>query len=73
MTIEQIKDNADLAETYPESGELNLNEISFETLAAWVYHFPKQKVAFTEDFDVISVCRMFEEWWKTTISTDKKC
>lgn len=72
MTVEQIKENADNAETYPESGNLNWGEISFETLAAWVHHFPRQNIAFTEDFDVISVCGMFEQWWKTTISTDKK-
>jgi len=64
MTLKQIKDNADMAETYPESGVLNWGEISFETLSEWVRLNPRQKHSFTEDFDVESVKSMFYELWK---------
>lgn len=72
MTLEQIKDNADIAETYPESGILNWGEISFETIAEWVRQNPRQESAFTEDFDVESVKSMFYEWWKST-SKNEDC
>lgn len=65
MTIEEIKDAADMAETWPGSGLLNWGEIGFDTLAAWVALYPKQEVAATETFDVESVKDMFEEWWKS--------
>ena len=65
MTIDEIKDDADMAETYPGSGVLNWGEIGFKTLAAWVNMHPQQWVAATEVFDVESVKGLFEEWWRT--------
>ena len=66
MTIAEIKDDADMAETWPGSGVLNWGEIGFKTLAAWVALNPQQTVAATDTFDVESVKGMFEEWWRTT-------
>ena len=45
MTIAEIKDDADMAETWPGSGVLNWGEIGFKTLAAWVALNPQQTVA----------------------------
>ena len=64
MTMAEIYDNAEMAETYPGSGELNWGEVSFATLAAWVALHPMQTSTFTERFDVESVKGMFEQWWK---------
>lgn len=63
-TMREIKDSADMAETYPGSCELNWGEISFDTLHAWVTH---QKSAGDMDvfnLDVESVKGCFERWWK---------
>lgn len=65
MTIAEIKDDTDMAETWPGSGVLNWGEIGFKTLAAWVALNPQQTVAATETFDVESVKGMFEHWWRT--------
>ena len=64
MTLEQIEDAADMAETWPGSNELNWGEIGFGELAAWVALNPDQSVAKTAEFDVESVKGMFEEWWR---------
>lgn len=65
MTMDEIRDDADMAETWPGSGVLNWGEIGFDTLAAWVALHPQQDAAATETFDVESVKGMFEEWWRT--------
>ena len=76
MDMDEIKDNADMAETYPDSGKLNWQEIEFATLAAWVELNPQQKTADTATFDIESVKGMFEAWWRTTrtskISTEQQ-
>jgi hypothetical protein len=64
MTIEEIKDAADMAEKWPGACVLNWGEVGWDTLAAWVALNPEQAVAATEDFDVESVKGLFEEWWR---------
>jgi hypothetical protein len=64
MTYAEIKDDADMAETYPGSGELNWGEVGFKTLVAWVASHSHQGKTKTYDFDVESVKGMFEKWWK---------
>lgn len=59
----EIREQADLAETYPNSNVLNWNEVSFEVLSSWVELFPAQSVAATKEFDVESVKQMFYVWW----------
>lgn len=66
MTLAEIMDHADMAETCPGSGVLDWGEVSFAALAAWVAWKPNQYPARTETFDVESVQRMFEDWWSTT-------
>jgi len=70
MTVDEIKENADMAETWPGSGTLNWGEVGFNTLAAWVAEFnwqiPQNGVGIrTDTFDVESVKGMFEDWWRT--------
>jgi hypothetical protein len=60
MTLEEIKNNCDRAE---QDGGINFDELSFETLAEWVRLNPRQESSFTEDFDVVSVSNMLEQWW----------
>jgi hypothetical protein len=60
MTIDEIKENADLAETWPGSGVLNWGEVGFNTLAAWVAEFnwriqPGGDGIRTDTFDLESV------------------
>ena len=64
MTEQEIIDGLDMAETYPDSHELNWREVPFKALAAWVALHPQRTVAKTEDFDVESVKGMVELWWK---------
>ena len=68
MTVDEIKENADMAETWPGSGKLNWGEVGFNTLAAWVAEFnwaDASEGLRTETFDVESVKCMFEAWWHT--------
>ena len=64
MTLPEIRETADMAETFPNSGKLNFGEISFRTLLEWVMI---KKVSDTNTpldmFDVESVKDMFQEWW----------
>jgi len=72
MTVDEIKENADMAETWPGSGKLNWGEIGFNTLAAWVAEFnwaDASESLRTEIFDVESVKGMFEDWWRTQNAT----
>ena len=65
-TMREIKESADMAETYPESEVLNWGEISFDTLLDWV---TQQKTTGEQDvflLDVESVKGCFERWWKRT-------
>ena len=71
MTIKEIKEYADMAETYQYSGVLNWGEVPFKALSAWVSLFPFNGVP-TEDFDVSSVHGMFERWWKEESQHTKK-
>ncbi len=59
MNIEEIMGNADMAETWPDSGKLNWGEVSMATLCEWV-KLNKN----TDVFDVESVKVMFEDWWR---------
>lgn len=36
MTLDEIKENADMAEKWPGAGVLNWGQVSFATLNAWV-------------------------------------
>lgn len=68
MTHEEIMDNADMAETWPDSGKLNWGKISMATLCDWVrfmrFVFYIQHNKDIEGFDVETVKGMFEEWWQ---------
>jgi hypothetical protein len=64
QTMREIKESADMAETFPESEVLNWGEISFDTLLDWV---TQQKTDGEQDvfsLDVESVKGCFERWWK---------
>ena len=64
QTMREIKESADMAETFPESEVLNWGEISFDTLLDWV---TQQKTDGEQDvfsLDVESVKCCFERWWK---------
>lgn len=65
-SMADIKENADMAETWPGSGVLNWGEIGWGALSAWV----TLSVAIGGDatlpeYDVESVKSMFEEWWRS--------
>lgn len=64
MTLAQIKENADMAETWPDSGVLNFGEIGIDTLSAWVEIYNWQGDIRTDTFDIESIKGMFEDWWK---------
>jgi len=69
VTLYEIKEAADMAETFPGSGVLNWGEIGFKALSAWVAKFNWQMPTtgdgiLTETFDVESVKAMFEDWWR---------
>ena len=65
MTLEEIKEAADMAEKWPGATVLNFGEVSFKALAAWVALNPQQAIDATDNFDVESVKGMFEDWWRT--------
>ena len=72
QTMREIKESADMAETYPESGVLNWGEISFDTLIDWVTH---QKTTGEQDvfsLDVESVKGCFERWWRRSNAGDNQ-
>jgi hypothetical protein len=65
MTLDEIRDAADMAEKWPGACVLNWSEISMFTLAAWVACNSRQPSGvLTGTFDVESVKSMFEEWWR---------
>jgi hypothetical protein len=64
VTLEEIKEAADMAEKWPGANVLNFGELPFKALAWWVVMHPQQSVDATENFDVESVKGMFEEWWR---------
>ena len=59
MTMDEIRDAADMAETWPGSQKLELSELPFVVLAEWA-----SKTGVTVDTDVESVKFMFERWWR---------
>lgn len=61
MTLKEIKENADWAETYPGSGELNFGEVGFTALSDWVTQIQDEGLS---SCDVESVKMEFEKWWK---------
>ena len=67
MTLEEIKEAADMAEKWPGATVLNFGEVPFKALVAWVALNPQQAVDSTDNFDVESVKGMFEDWWRTAI------
>ena len=58
MTMEEIKDAADMADTWPGSRTLNFSELPFRVLVEWA-----MKSGDVVGFDVESVKFMFERWW----------
>ena len=65
MTLDEIRDAADMAEKWPGACVLNWGEISMFTLAAWVACNSRQPSGvLTGTFDVETVKGMFEEWWR---------
>jgi len=72
MTLEEIRESADMSEKWPGATVLNFGELPFRALAAWVALNPKQKVDLTENFDVESVKGMFEDWWRKAYSEPRK-
>lgn len=65
MTVEEIKEAADMAETWPGANALNFNELPFKALVAWAAMNPMQDADATDNFDVESVKAMFEDWWSS--------
>ena len=59
MTMEEIKDAADMAETWPGSQRLDFGELPFRVLVEW-----DMKSGGATGFDVASVTDMFERWWR---------
>jgi hypothetical protein len=66
MTIQEVKEAADMAETYPNSGELNFREIGWSTLERWVKHQEDEGDSAIRFFDIHSITMLFEKWWKKT-------
>jgi len=66
MTIDEIKEAADLAEKWPRSNVIDFGELPFKSLAAWVDEMKWGDASETmplADFDVDSVKSMFRDWW----------
>jgi hypothetical protein len=57
--MDEIKDAADMAETWPGSGTLDFAELSFRVLAEWAMNTDHAR-----GLDVESVTVMFERWWR---------
>jgi hypothetical protein len=64
MTLDEIRDAADMAEKWPGAGKLNWGEVPFKALAYWVALKPQQSGFTTENFDTESVKGIFEHWWR---------
>lgn len=65
-SMADIKENADMAETWPGSGILNWGEIGWGALSAWVtLSVEIGGDATLPEYDVESVKSMFEEWWRS--------
>jgi hypothetical protein len=59
MTLEEIRDAADMAETWPGSRTLEFSALPFRVLVEWA-----MKSDDVTGFDVESVKHMFERWWR---------
>jgi hypothetical protein len=57
--MDEIRDAADMAETWPGSRTLEFGELPLVVLAEWA-----SKAGVTVDTDVESVKHMFERWWR---------
>jgi hypothetical protein len=64
MTIQELKEAGDMAETYPNSGVINFGEISWLTLEAWVNNRISIGYVSAKYLDVESIKDEFERWWK---------
>lgn len=66
-TMADIKEHANMAETFPGSGVLNWGEIEWEALASWVaLSVEIGGDAAMPSMDVESVKGCFERWWEAT-------
>ena len=62
--LDQLFDKLDPAAKFPGSISLNFGEISLETVNLYAELFPDQEGTPTREFDIESVLRMMEEWWR---------
>ena len=70
MTMQDIKDAADMAETWPGSGVLDWGEVPWQALADWVtLSVDIGGDAALLTYDVESVKGCFERWWKGAASS----
>ena len=66
LSMADIRDHADMAETYPGSGVLNWGEVGWKALSAWVtLSVEIAGDAALPTYDVESVKGCFERWWRT--------
>ena len=72
MTMDEIKDAADMAETWPGSGTLNWGEVGWRALEAWVCNQVCYGDVTVRDLDVESAKGSFERWWNAA-NTKAEC
>jgi hypothetical protein len=73
MTMAEILDDANMAETYPGSGVLDWGEIEWTVLETWVsLSVEIGGDASLPECDVESVKGCFERWWKSANTLNER-
>ena len=74
-TMREIREAADMAETFPGSGVLNWGEMNMQAFCDWVAQVAPQDVGTDHPvgvFDVESVQGMFDCWWRDGVCKARK-
>jgi hypothetical protein len=70
MTMDEIKDAADMAEKWPGATVLNWGEMSTQAFCDWVAQVKQADIgaiAPIGTFDLESAKGFFEDWWRTKL------
>ena len=73
--MREIREAADMAETFPGSGVLNWGEMNMQAFCDWVAQVAPQDVGTDHPvgvFDVESVQGMFDCWWRDGVCKARK-
>jgi hypothetical protein len=68
MTMDEIKDAADMAEKWPGATVLNWSELNTQAFCDWVAQVKQSDIgaiALIGTFDLESAKGFFEDWWRS--------